>query len=139
MVGQLEFRKQQFDGYCTHIGLQPFHLQGVKVLAADAHPKHVMFCQWFMQRTTVDPSCPKYVLFTNEANFTRDSVFNTHNLHVWAHQNPHGTRSAAVQQRFAVNEWTGLSVIVCCARIYYHPILTVQSTRHVFRLCYRIF
>lgn len=88
--------------------LHPFHLQRVQLLEAEDYPKRVTFCQWFMQRTAVDPNFPTYVLFTDEASFTREGVFNTHNSHVWANQNPHGTTVRAAQQRFAVNVWTGI-------------------------------
>jgi hypothetical protein len=48
------------------------------------------------------------VLWTDEAGFTRDGVMNLHNLHVWAEENPHPTRSSSFQHRFSVNVWAGI-------------------------------
>ena len=46
-------------------------------------------------------------MFTDEAQFNRDGVNNTHNSHVWGDENPHTTVESNFQQRFSVN--------VCCA------------------------
>ncbi|GBL84295.1 hypothetical protein AVEN_118672-1 [Araneus ventricosus] len=48
------------------------------------------------------------VLFTDEASFTREGVFNTHNAHFRAVENLHATRPRAAQSRFSVNVWTGI-------------------------------
>ena len=48
------------------------------------------------------------MLFTDEACFTKEGIFNTHNSHVWALNNPHATYIRGHQQRFAVNIWTGI-------------------------------
>ena len=44
-------------------------------------------------------------MFTDEAQFNRDGVNNTHNSHVWADENPHATVESNFQQRFSVNVW----------------------------------
>jgi hypothetical protein len=33
---------------------------------------------------------------------------NLHNLHIWAEENPHPTRSSTFQHRFCVNVWAGI-------------------------------
>ncbi|GFV81880.1 DUF4817 domain-containing protein [Trichonephila clavipes] len=48
------------------------------------------------------------VLFTDEASFSREGIFNTHNSHSWAAVNPHVTRTRDAQDRFLVNEWAGI-------------------------------
>jgi len=44
-------------------------------------------------------------MFTDEAQFNRDGVNNTHSSHVWADENPHATVESNFQQRFSVNVW----------------------------------
>jgi len=44
-------------------------------------------------------------MFTDESQFNRDGVNNTHNSHVWADENPHATVESNFQQRFSVNVW----------------------------------
>lgn len=40
-----------------------------------------------------------YVLFKDEATFTREGVFNSHNAHVWDYDNPYATRHHACDHR----------------------------------------
>ena len=47
----------------------------------------------------------RYILFTDEAQFSRDGVNNTHNSRVWADENPHATVESNFQLRFSVNVW----------------------------------
>ncbi|GFV03492.1 uncharacterized protein TNCV_5060331 [Trichonephila clavipes] len=51
---------------------------------------------------------PDEVLFSDEASFTREGIFNTHNDHIWAVENPHAIRRRAAQIRFSVNVWAGI-------------------------------
>jgi len=47
----------------------------------------------------------RYILFTDEAQFNRDGVNNTHNSHMWADDNPHAIVESNFQLRFSVNVW----------------------------------
>ena len=47
----------------------------------------------------------RFILFTDEAQFNRDGVNNTHNPHVWADENPHTNVESNFQRRFIVNVW----------------------------------
>ena len=44
-------------------------------------------CQYYFNSRQLH----RYILFTDEAQFNRDGVNNTHNSHVWADKNPHAT------------------------------------------------
>ena len=44
-----------------------------------------------------------FVLFCDEETFSRKGVFNTHNMHIWALNNPHSNRPRIAQQRFTIN------------------------------------
>ena len=47
----------------------------------------------------------RHILFTDEAQFNRDGVNNTHSSNVWADENPHATVESNFQLRFSVNVW----------------------------------
>ncbi|GFT21471.1 uncharacterized protein TNCV_2307291 [Trichonephila clavipes] len=51
---------------------------------------------------------PDEVLISDEASFTREGIFNTHNDHIWVVENPHAVRRRAAQIRFSVNVWAGI-------------------------------
>ena len=40
--------------------------------------------------------------------FTRDGIFNFHNVHIWAHANPHAIREARHETTFSINVWAGV-------------------------------
>ncbi|KAJ4451677.1 hypothetical protein ANN_03147 [Periplaneta americana] len=71
--------------------LYPYHLQRVQALSPADYPARVRFCQWFLQQCGVNPNFPALVLFTDEAQFTRDGITNFHNQHVRAYENPRAT------------------------------------------------
>lgn len=48
------------------------------------------------------------MLFTDEAAFSRDGVFNFRNRHVWAFDNPHEIAVCHHQHEFSVNVWSGI-------------------------------
>lgn len=84
--------------------LHPYHIQLVQRLHPGDEIHRLTFCRWVannrvrLYRT----------LFTDEALFTRDGIYNSRNSHVWAEENPHAIRECRSQQRFSVNTWVGV-------------------------------
>ena len=88
--------------------LYPYHLQRVQALNNADFPPRENFCQWMQQQCTLNPLFVSSILFTDEAGFTRDGIFNFHNCHIWADVNPNATHVSRHQQRFSLNVWAGL-------------------------------
>ncbi|KAJ4451131.1 hypothetical protein ANN_02571 [Periplaneta americana] len=88
--------------------LYPYHLQRVQALSPADYSARVRFCQWFLQQCCVNPNFPALVLFTDEAQFTRDDITNFHNQHVWAYENPCATVPSLHPVRFSLNMWAGI-------------------------------
>ncbi|KAJ4444989.1 hypothetical protein ANN_06788 [Periplaneta americana] len=76
-----------------------------RALSPADYPARVRLCQWFLQQCGVNPNL---VLFTDEAQFTRDGITNFHNQHVWAYENPRATVPSSHQVRFSLNMWAGI-------------------------------
>ena len=55
--------------------LHPYHVQKVQALQLGDELRRLQFCRWFIQKEEA-PDLLRYVLFTDEAGFTRDGVFN---------------------------------------------------------------
>jgi hypothetical protein len=89
-------------------GLHPYHLQRVQHLKPEGPPRRIAFCQWLLQKIDEEPNFLSIVLTTDEAGFTRDGVFNSHNTHIWSEENPHQIRERGFQQRFSINVWAGI-------------------------------
>ncbi|XP_071580324.1 uncharacterized protein [Temnothorax nylanderi] len=52
---------------------------------------------------------PDRILWTDEATFTPNGVFNTRNYLYWAEENPHVVRDRAFQYCWAINVWAGIT------------------------------
>lgn len=72
------------------------------------YPARVMFCQWFLQQRATNPNLTALVLFTDEAQFTRNCITNYHNQHVWAYENPHVFLPSHYQVLFLLNMWASI-------------------------------
>ena len=48
-----------------------------------------------------------WILFTDEAKFTREAVLNSLNSHVWADENLHAARPYGIQKRYSLNICAG--------------------------------
>jgi len=81
--------------------MYPYHVQRVQHLGLGDFAERLEFCKW------LNDSCKlhRYILFTDESQFNRDGVNNTHNSHVWADEYPHATVESNFQLCFSVNVW----------------------------------
>ena len=82
-------------------GMYPFHKQRVQHLGPGDFAERLEFCKWLNGSRHLH----LYILFTDETQFNRNSVNNTHNSHVWADDNPHATVESNFQLHFSVNVW----------------------------------
>lgn len=85
--------------------LHPYHYRQVQELLPDDLPIRVDFCQTLQERTALSPNFLKCILFTDEATFTRQGMFNSHNAHYWCDENPQVKRVSHYQHSFKVNVW----------------------------------
>lgn len=88
--------------------MHPYSMQKVQTLHEDDFQRRVNCSRWFLRKTIETPTFLAKVLFTDEATFNKEGVFNSRNSHLWAYENPHATVSRRSQNRFSVNIWAGL-------------------------------
>ena len=97
-------------------GLYHFHLQMVQRLEGGDEARRLDLCRWVIANRRLIP----FIIFTDEASFTRDGINNTHNSHRWSDKNLHAIVERNSQHRFSVNVWCGLldsRVGLLCYRI----------------------
>lgn len=87
---------------------KPYHLQPVQNLLPGDENRRMTFCNWLLDSIGENPEFLQTILWTDEATFTRTGIFNHHNCHVWAQENPRETRVRSYQHEFSVNVWLGL-------------------------------
>jgi hypothetical protein len=76
----------------------------VQHLILGDHGNYVQFCEWLQPWLQILP----YVLFTDEAQFSQNSITSTLNLLSWAQKNPHKVAQGHFQHQFSVNMWGGV-------------------------------
>lgn len=84
--------------------LHPYHIQKVQRLQPGDEVARLTFCRWIMHH----PRTLSRIIFTDEAQFTRDGVWNSRNSHLWAHNNPHAIVQKNSQHKFCLNVWFGV-------------------------------
>jgi len=82
-------------------GMYPYHEQRVQHLVRGDFAERQEFCKWLNGSRQLH----RYTLFTNEVQFNRDVLNNTHNSYVWADENLHATVESNFQLRFGGNVW----------------------------------
>lgn len=92
-----------------------YHQQRVQAMGPVDFPDWVQFSQWYLQQCNTQPLFP-YLLFTDEACFMREAMFNSRNSSIWDEDDPHATLQWH-QQQFAVSAWAG-TVSDHCTRLY---------------------
>ena len=89
--------------------LYPNDVQKLQGLGSTDFPRRVIYCKWLSQQCRERPNFLKCILYTREAGFARNTVFNSHNTHIWFDENPHARQEVRFQQRFSINVWAGMS------------------------------
>jgi len=84
-------------------GLYPFHHQPVHLHPCD-DARRLQFCHSLSHNRELLP----FILFTDEATFTRNGINNIRNSHHRAQDNPHAAVETNFQTRFSVNVWCGI-------------------------------
>lgn len=88
--------------------LYPYHIQRVQALLPRDFEPRVDFCRWYLDRLRENPHFASQILFTDEANFSRNAIMNFHNNHHWADENPHAITERHFQEQFSLNVWVGI-------------------------------
>jgi hypothetical protein len=73
----------------------------------------------------------EHILSSDEAAFTREGVFNSHNSHLWAQNNPHVTRERGHQVHWSTDVWAGINGN-CVVGLYLLPDRLNVSAYYVF-------
>jgi hypothetical protein len=61
-----------------------------------------------LQQNELNPNFARNILFTEECSFSREGMYNTHNWHFWADENPNIIGVRGFQEKFSTNVWAGI-------------------------------
>jgi hypothetical protein len=111
--------------------LKPFHFTLVQKLEEEDYQRRDEFCQWLLRANEADENFLKNILWTDESLFTREGLFNRHNAHYYAEENPHVTRDRGFQRRWKLNIWAGIrgeQIIGPCLFDHYLRVREIHAT-----------
>jgi hypothetical protein len=97
----------------------------------DDCPPRMQFFELLRHQHAADELFLHNILWTGEACFTRKGVFNVHNSHLLARDNPHATRERGYQVHFCVSVWAGIFGDVVLGPYLLPNRLTVQRYRDI--------
>lgn len=85
-----------------------YKVQLQQTLSEDDYQARLTFCEWILNKITVEPSFSGCILFSDESTFHNNGHINRHNFHFYANENPHFTRSIDRQHRSSLNVRVGI-------------------------------
>lgn len=88
--------------------LHPFHYTPVQELFPQDYERRREYCEWLLTQHELDENFVKSIMFTDESKFDRKGIFNQHNSHYWAEENPRVVRPRCFQVRWGIHIWAGI-------------------------------
>lgn len=88
--------------------MHAYHFRRVHCLMPQDYPRRIEFCTWLLENERREPGFVHRILFTDESQFTREGIFNSHNSHIWSNENPYAYHIRGFQHRFHINLWAGV-------------------------------
>lgn len=89
-------------------GLHPYHIQLHQQLEQKDFESRLHYANWLLQIVDENPQFLRNVIWTDEANFSRDAQVNLHNAHYWSATNPHWLGRTRHQYKWSLNVWCGI-------------------------------
>lgn len=95
-----------------------FKFTTVQELYPEDPQRRTEFCEMILIRTQEDPQFLEKIIWTDEAKFSKEGIFNRRNSHFWGNQNPHVMRPRNFQYKFSFNVFCLLMGNKLCYHIY---------------------
>jgi len=102
---RLMLKKSRVHKVIKRNGLHPYHYRPVQELHDGDNQRRLNFCNFLMEKSENFLKC---ILWSDESTFNREGIFNLHNLHHYAAENPRVKLQSKHQRRFSCNVWAGL-------------------------------
>lgn len=87
---------------------RPYKPTIVQGLRETDYPRRMQFSNWYVNQCEQNHDFSRLVIWTDESHFTNCGVFNRHNHHFWATENPHQLAQRRLQTRFGFSVWCGM-------------------------------
>lgn len=102
----------------------PYKYRPVQTLLPGDNERRLIFCQWLVNMCRQNYNFLKYILWTDEANFSNRGMFNRKNVHYWSKENLFLVHPRNPQIQFNINVWCGLIGSKIIGPVFYEGTLT---------------
>lgn len=86
----------------------PFKYTQVQHLRDTDPERRVAFCEWMLTKIEENQNFTKNIIWTDEAKFMKNGLYNRHNSHFWSEENPHVVRESNFQDLWKFNVFCGI-------------------------------
>ncbi|GBM07348.1 hypothetical protein AVEN_187887-1 [Araneus ventricosus] len=89
-------------------GAHPYRSTPVQGLLPRDAKRHYTWCNFVMNNLEDHPTFLADIIWTDEASFSRNGMFNRQNVHTWSLENPRYAVEVRHQLRWSINGWCGI-------------------------------
>lgn len=86
----------------------PYKPTIVQGLVEEDFGRRLTFCNWYITKCQENINFSGSILWTDESYISNCGIFNKHNHHHWATENPRLIAQRRLQTRFGMNVWCGI-------------------------------
>ncbi|CAH2002658.1 unnamed protein product [Acanthoscelides obtectus] len=102
----------------------PYKYRPVQTLLAGDPERRLVFCHWYLSFCRQNVNNFRYLLWTDESNFSNSGMFNRKNHHYWSRENLLLVHPRGPQVRFSFNVWCGIIGSKIVGPFFYEGTLT---------------
>lgn len=102
----------------------PYKYRPVQALLPGDPERRIVFCQWYLNFCRQNVNNFRYILWTDESNFSNSGMYNRKNHHYWSRENLLLVHPTTPQVRFSFNVWCGLIGSRIVGPFFYEGTLT---------------
>lgn len=86
----------------------PYSIQLQQNIKIEDRQARVQFCEFYLMKSQEDENFTKKIIWSDEAKFTKNGIFNRKNQHYWAANNPRATSERNFQQSWSFNVYCSI-------------------------------
>lgn len=123
---QVNVSKSKSSRILKKYDFHPYKFHIAQTLRPNDNIRRTAFCRWFLNKIAENGNFINQVLWTDESYFSNCGIFNRHNEHHWAQENPHVLVPRRNQVRFGFNVFCGILGNRLVGPILFDGTLTAQ-------------
>lgn len=116
--------KSRIWSILNELGAHPYRPTSVQALMAGDAQRRYDWCNFIMNRLEVQPTFLADIIWTDEACFSRDTMYNKQNIHFWSLENPRCAVEVRHQVRWSINVWCAIFNNRLIGPVFYEGTLT---------------